>query len=321
MKANGEGASVPQQVEKQGTLSQFLDKYKQRWESMLPSNTINIDRFLQAVRFEIMQNPTLAQCDLTSKIRAIDESARLGIEVGGLLAQGYLIPYNDNRYVDGQWKKVMTAHFQLGYRGLIMLARRSNTIKTISAEVVYENDYFEVELGLARKITHKIDIRKERGEPIGYYCVVELSNGGVQFGVMSKKDVENHRDKFSKAYKQKKEGELSVWDKYFDAMALKTVIIKTLKLCPISVEALEAVQREEQRDNPDMPDTVALTDVDLNFTPQEAEEAPSIPQQTKQESAQPQKAQPAAISKQGEWPAKPTIIQKTADIPEEMDIF
>jgi recombination protein RecT len=305
MRTNGENANVPQVT--QGTLKQFLEKYKSRWEGMLPQNTIAIDRFLQAVHFEIIANPTLAQCDTASKIRAIDESARLGIEVGGPLAQGYLIPYNENRFVDGQWQKVMTAHFQLGYRGLIMLARRSNTIKTISAEVVYDNDVFEVELGLVRKITHKIDIRKERGEPIGYYCIVELTNGGVQFGVMSKKDVENHRDKFSKAHKQKKENELSVWDKYFDAMALKTVIIKTLKLCPISVEALEAVQREEQRDNPDIPDSISI-DANVNFD----EPAPQAQSNETQKLQQLQKIPES----------KPTVVQPSRnDIPEEMDIF
>lgn len=131
----------------------------------------------------------------------------------------------------------------MGYKGLITLARRSKTIKTIAAEPVYENDNFSVELGCGRRLTHTLDLFKERGEVIGYYCLVELENDGIQFAVMSKKDVEKHRDQFSKMYK--KEDKENNWNKNFDAMALKTCCIKALKLCPISVEALEAVRNEE----------------------------------------------------------------------------
>jgi len=140
----------------------------------------------------------------------------------------------------------MTARWQIGYKGLIALARRSNTIKTIAAEPIHENDYFEVQLGMGRNLSHKIDIMKERGEVIGYYCLVELCNGGSQFKVMSKKDIENHRNKFSKAYDSTDPN--NIWNKNFDAMALKTVVIQALKLCPISIEAMDAVAREEKED-------------------------------------------------------------------------
>lgn len=128
-------------------------------------------------------------------------------------------------------------------KGLIELARRSNTIKTIAAEPIHENDIIDIELGMNRHLSHKIDIFKERGEVIGYYCLVELNNGGCQFTVSSKKDIEQHRDKFSKAYK--KDDKTNVWNTNFDAMALKTQVIKTLKLCPISIAALDAIAKEE----------------------------------------------------------------------------
>lgn len=131
-------------------------------------------------------------------------------------------------------------------KGLIALARRSNTIKTIAAEPVYSNDIFDVQLGVGRTLSHKMNLMGERGEIIGYYCLVELVNGGIQFCVKSKADIEKHRDKFSKAYN--KEDKENIWNKNFDAMALKTCVIQALKLCPISIEALEAVNREEIED-------------------------------------------------------------------------
>lgn len=145
-------------------------------------------------------------------------------------------------------------------KGLIALARRSSTIKTIAAEPVYENDIFEVQLGVGRNLSHRMDLKKERGEIIGYYCLVELENGGVQFKVMSRKDVELHRDKFSKAYN--KDDKENIWNKNFDAMALKTCVIQALKLCPISIEALDAVEREEKED---LKDATVLTENEYNI--------------------------------------------------------
>jgi recombinational DNA repair protein RecT len=197
----------------------------------------------------------------------LKEAASYGLELNGTFGQAYLIPYNEK--VNGKYE--MTCHFQMGYKGLIALARRSNTIKTIAAEPVHENDIFEVQLGMGRSLSHKIDIMKERGEVIGYYCLVELCNGGSQFKVMSKKDVENHRNKFSKAYDAKDPN--NIWNKNFDAMALKTVVIQALKLCPISIEAMDAVIREEREDIKDITDDVEYT---VSDAPAETTETPAI---------------------------------------------
>lgn len=257
MKANGQDAGASnlpakQDAPKQKTLKQFLAENKASFEAALPKNTLNTDRFIASAAMEITNNPKLMLCERGSIILSLGQAARYGLEVGALMGQAWLIPYNESKLVDGKWEKQMTCHFQIGYKGLIMLARRSQTIKTISAEIVYDNDDFLVEMGMNRNLTHKLDIRKPRGEPIGYYCLVELMNGGTQFGVISKQDAEAHRDKYSKAHSKKKENEDSVWDTNFDEMALKTIVIKTLKLCPISVEALEAVARAEREDLKDV---------------------------------------------------------------------
>jgi recombination protein RecT len=278
MKANGTDAVVAinktAEPQRPKTLKQFLLDNKSSFEAALPKNTINVERFITAAAMEITNNPKLMQCDHTSIILSLGQAARYGLETGPLLGQAWLIPYNENRYIDGKWLKQMVCHFQIGYRGLIVLARRSQTIKTISAEIVYENDFIEVELGLKHSLTHKIDIRKERGEPIAYYCIVELVNGGVQFGIISKVDAEKHRDKYSKSYAKKKEGEESVWDTNFDEMALKTIVIKVLKLCPLSIEALEAVSRAEREDMIDVTNddyTIGVKQEPKNTTPKPSE--------------------------------------------------
>ena len=281
MKTNGSNANQVATTEKKGTLGEWLNDKKRSFLQALPANTVNVDRFMQSAILAITnpKMPNLVKCSKESIFRALKEAAAYGLELNGMLGQAYLIPYNE--------KGVMTAHLQLGYKGLIALARRSNTIKTIAAEPIHENDIFEVELGMGRKLSHKIDIMKERGDVIGYYCLVELCNGGSQFKVMSKKDVEKHRDKFSKAYDPKDSS--NIWNKNFDAMALKTVVIQALKLCPISIEAMDAVIKDERADLKDVTEDIEYTVTDA---PAETPETPAIeeskeqPKEEKKESVQ-----------------------------------
>ena len=281
MKTNGSNANQVATTEKKGTLGEWLNDKKGSFLQALPANTVNVDRFMQSAILAITnpKMPNLVKCSKESIFRALKEAAAYGLELNGMLGQAYLIPYNE--------KGVMTAHLQLGYKGLIALARRSNTIKTIAAEPIHKNDIFEVELGMGRKLSHKIDIMKERGDVIGYYCLVELCNGGSQFKVMSKKDVEKHRDKFSKAYDPKDSS--NIWNKNFDAMALKTVVIQALKLCPISIEAMDAVIKDERADLKDVTEDIEYTVTDA---PAETPETPAIeeskerPKEEKKESVQ-----------------------------------
>ena len=265
MKTNGSNANQVATTEKKGTLGEWLNDKKGSFLQALPANTVNVDRFMQSAILAITnpKMPNLVKCSKESIFRALKEAAAYGLELNGLLGQAYLIPYNV--------KGVMTCNLQLGYKGLIALARRSNTIKTIAAEPIHENDIFECEFASGRHIHHKPDIFKERGEVIGYYCLVELSNGGEQFKVMSKKDVEKHRDKFSKAYDPKDSS--NIWNKNFDAMALKTVVIQALKLCPISIEAMDAVIKDERADLKDVTEDIEYTVTDA---PVETPETPAI---------------------------------------------
>lgn len=261
MKTNGSNATQITTTEKKGTLGDWLKARKDSLNQALPANTVNVDRFMQSAFLAITnpKMPNLVHCSKESIFRSLREAAAYGLELNGTLGQAYLIPYNE--------KGVMTCHLQLGYKGLIALARRSNTIKTIAAEAIHENDIFDCELASGRSIHHKIDIFKERGEVVAYYCLVELSNGGEQFKVMSKKEIEKHRDKFSKAYDSKDPN--NIWNKNFDAMALKTCVIQALKLCPISIEAMDAVTKEEIEDNKTLSDDNITVDYTVTDVPEE----------------------------------------------------
>lgn len=292
MKTDGSDANsrqiAVQNQQKQGTLGEWLAVEQKRVAPSLPSGTVSIERFMESVKFAILdpKNPLLRTCDKESLRRSIAQAANYGLEVGGVLGQSYFIPYNESvKTSNGQWQKVMTCHFQIGYKGLIELARRSKTIKTIAAEPVYSNDNFDCELASGRSIHHKIDIFKDRGEVVAYYCLVELTNGGEQFAIVTKSDAEKFRDKYSKSYVLAKNSgkglEENNWVKNFDAMALKTCVIKALKLCPISIETLRAVQTEEIGDYNETAAEATTEATNVTY---------SVNEEPKQVEAQPQSA-------------------------------
>lgn len=197
--------------------------------ALIPEGTVSTNRFLQSAIIAIAKSPKILACTPLSVIAALKEIANYGLEVGGLLDQAYLIPYKDK------------CQAQLGYKGIISLARRSKQIKSICVQTVFTNDTCEIDLG-AGYVKHIIALDGDRGAARGYYAKVVLDNGEVLLSYMSKAEVERHRRTFSKA------PDSDAWLKSYDEMAKKTVMRRILKLCPISIEALEAISSDEKKE-------------------------------------------------------------------------
>lgn len=234
----GEKVSVPaKQEETKMTMKDWIYKSSGAIARALPS-TITPERFTRMAATAVTLNPALGDCSPSSFIGALLQAAALGLEPNTPLGQAYLIPYNRNVKINGQWTKVPEAQFQIGYRGLIELAHRSGEFKSIEAHIVYENDEFDYELGLEPKLRHK-PAMKNRGEMVWVYAVYKLQSGGYGFEVMSKEDIEKHRDKYSQAKSY------SPWATNFEAMAKKTVIKQALKYAPLKSDFVKAMTNEE----------------------------------------------------------------------------
>lgn len=193
------------------------------------------ERLMRIVLTASQRNPKLAQCTPESVIGAVVNCATLGLEPN-LIGHAYLIPYKNSK------TGVTECQFQIGYKGMLDLIQRSGNVQSITAHVVYENDEFEYEYGLNEILRHK-PARSNRGEAIFYYAVYKMRNGGYGFEVLSKEDVEDHRDKFSKA---KTHGP---WVDNFDAMALKTVVKQMVKWMPISIDIQQSLSTDSQTIN------------------------------------------------------------------------
>lgn len=190
-------------------------------------------------------NPRLAETDGRSVLGGLMTCAQLGLRPG-VLGQAWLIPFKGK------------AQLVIGYQGLVMLAQRSGDIASITARIVHANDHFDVEYGLNERLSHK-PAMQNRGEPIGYYCVVKSTRGGVYWEFISRDDAEKHRDKF--AMQRDRDGVIKgPWVDHFDSMALKTVVKMALKLAPRNTELVSAMNIDESV-RVDVTPTADLTDV------------------------------------------------------------
>lgn len=219
------GAPVAQEHSK--TIYDVIKAGAKQFAAALPKH-LDSERFTRIAITTIRQNPKLAGCTQESLLGALMTSAQLGLEPG-VLGQCYLIPYGRE------------CQFQISYKGMIELLRRSGQLKDIYAYSVYANDEFEMVYGLRRDLIHKPKLdNSERGEMIGCYCVAILKDGTTAFEFMTKHDVEAHMKRFSKTYNN------GPWKTDFEAMAHKTVVKKMLKWLPVSVEFLENVSKDEK---------------------------------------------------------------------------
>ena len=243
------------QTKETPTIQDYIKKMAPEIEKALPS-VITPERFTRITLSALSTNPQLAQCTPKSFLGAMMTSAQLGLEPNTPLGQAYLIPRRNGK--TQSWE----CQFQIGYKGLIDMAHRSQEIRDIQAHVVYANDEFIYELGLEPKLVHK-PAAKDRGAATHFYAVYHTRSGGYGFEVMSVEDVRQHAQKFSDSFKR---GSFSPWQTNFEEMAKKTVLKRVLKYAPMSTEYVRASLQDEtiktslSDDMFDVPDDTIMTE-------------------------------------------------------------
>lgn len=213
------------------TIQAYVKSMEKEIAKALPS-VLTPERFLRMTLSAISTTTQLASCTPSSFLGAMMSAAQLGLEPNTPLGQAYILPYKN--------KGVLEAQFQLGYKGLIDLAYRSGEVELVQAHIVYANDTFECEYGLAPKLTH-IPADTDRGEAIKVYAMFKTKSGGYGFEVMSMDDVKKHAQKYSKSFGSS----YSPWATSFEEMAKKTVLKKCLKYAPLKSDFVRAVVQDE----------------------------------------------------------------------------
>ena len=225
----------------------LLERSKGEFAKALPK-TIRSEQFIRTAMTTIQNNPKLLGCDATSLIAGCMEAAQLGLQIDGTLGHAYLVPYGSR------------AQLIVGYKGLLSMAWKSELVRAMSARVVHQNDHFRVNYGKNELDHIPVFDSVEQGEAIAYYAIIETTLGGKLFEVLTMDEVIKVRDR-SRA------GKSGPWVTDFDAMAKKTVLIRALKLAPLTTEAARAVAVAEQADNSyapfPTPSTLDMKDYDV----------------------------------------------------------
>jgi recombination protein RecT len=224
---NGNSRAMAKGAAGQPPIVGMLQQYKTQIAAALPRH-MNPDRMARIVTTEVRKVPALLNCDPISLFGAVIQCSQLGLEPGNGLGHAYLLPY-------GRQVQLI-----IGYRGMIDLARRSGQIISLSAHVVRENDTFEFAYGLNETL-HHVPAKQARGDVVAAYAVAKLKDGGHQFEVMWRDDIDAIRA-------QSKASKSGPWVTHYEEMARKTVVRRLFKYLPVSIEIQQAVGLDEQAD-------------------------------------------------------------------------
>ena len=145
-------------------------------------------------------------------LNAALQAAILELPINQNFGFAYIVPYQNKK------ENKTLAQFQIGYKGYIQLAIRSNKYLKINVAPLYEGQFkrydpikdtleYDLDNKKSKKITHFI----------GYF---KLMNGFEKYLIMSVDEIDEHAKKYSQSYKKG----FGIWKDNFNAMAEKTVI-------------------------------------------------------------------------------------------------
>lgn len=229
-------ATVPTEKPKQMTIRDHLqsDAFKAQLASVVPSHC-RPERMARVALTAITRNPTLADCDRASFFQALLSLSEWGLEPNG--RDAHLIPFRNNK------RDVTECQLIIDYKGYCKLCYQNPRVRNIHADVVYEGDDFEINLGQVvrhvpwafRRDTYK---PAERGDCIAAYARVELAGASPKCEVMTYHDIEAVRQR-SRA------SNAGPWVTDWAEMAKKTAFRRCVKWLPISPELTDAMERDD----------------------------------------------------------------------------
>lgn len=229
-------AVEPAGESKPKTIGQLIDLQRAEIARALPKH-MDADRLARIATTTIKTTPKLMECSATSLLGALMLSAQTGLEPGPL-GHVYFVPRwnGKTRTQECQW--------QLGYRGIIELARNSGRLVSIEAREVCVNDEFTYAYGLDEKLHHVPFMGGKRGDIIAAWGLAKFTDGGHYFVVLSRADIDEAMARSDSAVKG-----FGPWITDYAAMARKTVIRRMAPFLPLSAEQAQVIAQDESVHN------------------------------------------------------------------------
>lgn len=235
------------------TVGELLEdpRVRQAMSDAAPQH-LNPQRLLRVMAQALRKTPKLALCHPLSLLGAMITCASLGLEPNTPLQHVHLIPFEKKKKdATGKW---VTDYYEInliiGYQGYIDLSRRTGSLVSIHADVVYAGDDFSFEYGSNMHLRHVPKGAREGRMPSHAYAHAKLEDGEA-FEVLPYADVLKIRNN-AQAYKQalvsRDKGysgwETTPWIAYEHEMAAKTMVRRLSKWLPKSIEFATAVQMD-----------------------------------------------------------------------------
>lgn len=243
-------------VKKQAPFSVVIqsDMYKKLINNTL-GDSKRATRFIASITSAVATNPTLQECEPSSVLASSLVGEALNLSPSNALGEYYLVPYSNTK------KGTKEAQIQIGYKGYLHLAIRSGQYKDIDVFEIHEGEFKGRDKDTGKYKFEFIENEEERlSKPvIGYMGYFELLNGFRKTLYMSKEEMLNHADTYSKAfnkadYEKYINGQIpqkdlwkfsSYWYKSFQTMAFKTILRQLISKWGImSIEMQDAFTKD-----------------------------------------------------------------------------
>ena len=243
-------------VKKQAPFSVVIqsDMYKKLINNTL-GDSKRATRFIASITSAVATNPTLQECEPSSVLASSLVGEALNLSPSNALGEYYLVPYSNAK------KGTKEAQIQIGYKGYLHLAIRSGQYKDIDVFEIHEGEFKGRDKDTGKYKFEFIENEEERlSKPvIGYMGYFELLNGFRKTLYMSKEEMLNHADTYSKAfnkadYEKYINGQIpqkdlwkfsSYWYKSFQTMAFKTILRQLISKWGImSIEMQDAFTKD-----------------------------------------------------------------------------
>lgn len=199
------------------------DNVKKRFEEILGKKAAG---FMSSIISATKANQKLRAANPNSVLSSAVVAATLDLPINQNLGFAHIVPYGGE------------AQFQMGWKGFVQLAIRTNQYRSMNAAAVYEG-----ELKSYNRITGEIEFdldAKKSNKVIGYVAFFKLINGFEKYFYMTLEEVTAHGKRYSKSFSS------GNWSTNFEPMALKTVIKLLLsKWGILSIEMQTAMEADQ----------------------------------------------------------------------------
>lgn len=216
-----------------------FERYKVSIAASLPRH-IGADRMVQMATTMVAGSDELKGCSASSILGAFLQASSLGFKPIAQLGQCYFYPRNRNIGTRETPNWIKECVFQIGYRGFIDLCERSGKLQAIYAYTVSRGEEFNVQYGTDPKI-HHIPAFQDEDSITHVYAVAKFLNGGMNFIVMTHKEIESLRV-ISPGQKAEPTG---IWGQHYGEMAKAKAVRRLSKWLPLSDQERQAIETDQ----------------------------------------------------------------------------